>query len=215
MTTCPNCGKEVREDFSFCPYCETPLKPFCPSCKRELQADYARCPYCGFKLGPATPANRLYQRKGGKSIFLRVVTLLSFAGGVIDTLLGTSVGTYNYDIFLYPPAPQIARYLALAQVAFGVILIVFGIFLLVIVYGLIYEKRFSRKHILNVASLTFILSMVVFLVDVGISSIFPLAPIVISSDIFFVLWSLFVLVVIWRYVRQQDLKDFLYSPTIP
>jgi hypothetical protein len=65
LTTCPNCGNEVREDFSFCPFCETPLKPFCPSCKRELEPGYVRCPYCGFRLGSETPAKTLYA-KGGR-----------------------------------------------------------------------------------------------------------------------------------------------------
>ena len=69
LTTCPNCGNEIREDFTFCPFCETPLKPFCPSCKRELEPGYVRCPYCGFRLGSETPAKKLYV-KGGKSRFL-------------------------------------------------------------------------------------------------------------------------------------------------
>lgn len=215
MNSCPNCGKEVREDFSFCPYCETPLKPFCPSCKRELQADYARCPYCGFKLGPGTPAKQLYQKRVGKSTFLMLITVASFGSGVVDILQGASVGTYDYAIFLTTTATQVAHYLALIQVALGAILIFFGIFQMVVVYGLLYGKIFSRRYILNLASLTFLAAMVVFSTDLGISAIVSFASIVISFDIFFVLWSLFVLVVIWRYVRQQDLKDFLNTPTVP
>ncbi|MDA4121437.1 MAG: hypothetical protein OK404_03410, partial [Thaumarchaeota archaeon] len=80
---------------------------------------------------------------------------------------------------------------------------------------LVYGKIFSRRYILNLASLTFLVAMVVFSVDLGISAIVSFASIVISFDIFFVLWSIFGLVVIWRYVRQQDLKDFLNTPTVP
>ena len=60
MATCPSCGWEVGEDFGYCPYCATQLKPFCPSCKRELQPGYVACPYCGFRLGSESTAKQLY-----------------------------------------------------------------------------------------------------------------------------------------------------------
>ena len=51
-TRCNNCGREIQNDFRFCPYCQTILKPkYCGTCGRELKPDYVICPYCGRRVG--------------------------------------------------------------------------------------------------------------------------------------------------------------------
>ncbi|HUK80950.1 MAG TPA: zinc ribbon domain-containing protein [Nitrososphaerales archaeon] len=211
MTSCPNCGNEIREDFSFCPYCETPLKPFCPSCKKELEAGYQRCPYCGFRLGSATPAKRLYG-KGGRSRFLSFIITISFVGAVIDIIQGVNESTYQYANFVYQgPIPDLARYLALAQVPIGTVVVLIGVVQFFIFYGLIYGWAFSRRYILKLVSLAFVLTFVMFSLDGTISLVFTLPPTVLPFDVFFVLWAFFVLVVVWRYVDIQETRAILRS----
>lgn len=214
MTACPNCGNEIREDFSFCPYCETPLKPFCPSCKRELEPGYQRCPYCGFRLGSATPARKLYV-KGGRSRYLNFIIVLSFVGAVIDVIQGANESTYQYANFVYQgPIPDLARSLALAQVPIGAVMVLIGIVQFFIFYGLIYGWAFSRRHILKLVSLAFVLTFAMFSLDGMISLVFSLPAIVLPFDVFFVLWAFFVLVVVWRYVDIQETRAILRSTAI-
>ena len=213
MTTCPNCGKEVREDFTYCPFCETPLKSSCPSCKREIEPGYRVCPYCGFSLSSGTPARLLY-KKGGRSKVLALIIVLSFVGGFIDILQGLSESSYDYVLYLYPiPLPVLVRGLSLVQVAFGVLLVILGIAQLVIAYGLVYGKLFSRKYLLRLTGLLFFLSLAVFSCDMMISILLPLSPAILSFDIFFVLWSLSLLVVVYRYVSQQEEREILSQTT--
>lgn len=213
MAACPNCGKEVREDFTYCPFCETPLKSSCPSCKREIEPGYRVCPYCGFSLSSGTPARLLY-KKGGRSKVLTLIIVLSFVGGFIDILQGLSESSYDYVLYVYPiPLPFLVRGLSLVQVAFGVLLIILGIAQLVIAYGLVYGKLFSRKYLLRLTSLLFFLSLAVFSCDMVISILLPLSPAILSFDIFFVLWSLSLLVVVYRYVSQQEEREILSQTT--
>ena len=213
MTTCPSCGNEIREDFSFCPFCETPLKPFCPSCKRELEPGYARCPYCGFRLGSETPARKLYV-KGGRSKFLSLVIVLSLASGIVDLVQGANESTYQYANYVYPPIPDLARYLALVQVPIGLVVALIGVFQFYIFYGLVYGKAFPRRYLLKLVSLTFVLSILMLSFDEVISLVFSLPPTVFSFDIFFVSWALLVLVVVWRYVMIQETRAILRSTGI-
>ena len=215
LPTCPNCGNDIRDDFSFCPFCETPLKPFCPSCKRELEPGYLRCPYCGFRLGSQTPAKKLYT-KGGRSRFLSLVIILTFVSGVIDAFQGANESTYQYANFVYQgPIPAAARYLALVQVPIGVLVALLGIIQFFIFYGLIYGRAFSRRYLLRLVSLTFVLSLAMLSFDETILLVFSLPSTVLSFDAFFVLWSFFVLVIVWRYVSNQETREILRSTGIP
>jgi hypothetical protein len=214
LTTCPNCGNDIREDFSFCPFCETPLKPFCPSCKRELEPGYVRCPYCGFKLGSATPAKKLYV-KGGRSRYLGFIIILTFVGAIVDVVQGTNESTYQFANYMYQgPIPDLARYLALAQVPIGAVVALIGVLQLFVFYGLVYGRAFARRHILKLVALTFVLSFVMFSFDGMISLVFSLPPIVLPFDIFFALWAFLVLVVVWRYVDIQETRAILRSTAI-
>jgi hypothetical protein len=172
------------------------------------------CPYCGFNLSSKTTARLLY-KKGGRSTLLTLIIVLSFAGGVIDFLQGLSESTYDYALYVYPvPPPALAGGLMVAQVAFGILLVVLGIAQLLVAYGLVYGKAFSRKYLLRLTTLLFFLSLAVFSCDVAISTMVSLASAALSFDIFFVLWSSFILVVIYRYVSQQDEREIL-SQTAP
>jgi len=213
--TCPNCGKEVGEDFGYCPFCATQLKLFCPSCKRELKPGYVACPYCGFSLEVATPAKQLY-RRGGKSMFLRILTVLSLIGGIIDVIQGANEGTFQFANYMYQgPMPSSARFLALLQVPIGVIVVIVGLVQFLIVYGLIYGKAFSRKYLLRLVSLAFLLSVAMLSIDAGISSIFTLPSVVFSFDIFFVVWTFFLLAITYRYVTQQEVREILRATAAP
>ena len=172
------------------------------------------CPYCGFSLSSGTPARLLY-KKGGRSTILTLVIVFSFFGGVIDVIQGLSESMYDYSLYLYPiPPPVLAGGLMLVQVALGILLVILGIAQLFVAYGLVYGKSFSRKYLLKVTSLLFFLSLAVLSCDLVISSMVSLPSAILSFDIFFVLWSLSLLVIIYRYVRQQEVREIL-SETSP
>jgi uncharacterized OB-fold protein len=45
--TCHNCGRPVKPDWQYCPYCEAELKHPCPQCGYLLEPEWKRCPQCG------------------------------------------------------------------------------------------------------------------------------------------------------------------------
>jgi hypothetical protein len=47
---CPNCGKPVERDHTYCAACGDRIQPKCPKCGRDIQPGWAVCPYCGEKL---------------------------------------------------------------------------------------------------------------------------------------------------------------------
>ena len=215
LATCPSCGKEVREDFGYCPFCASPLKPFCPSCKRELRPGYVVCPYCGFRLEAETQARQLY-RKGGRSMYLRILTVLTLVGGIIDVIQGANESTFQFANYVYQgPIPDAARDMAVFQVTFGVIVAIVGIAQFFIVYGLVYGKAFSRKYLMKLASLAFLLSVVMLSVDAAMSTVFSLPSAVFSFDIFFVVWTFLLLAITYRYVSQQELREILHATAAP
>jgi hypothetical protein len=173
------------------------------------------CPYCGFRLGAGTPAKELY-RRGGKSLFLRFLTVLLLVGGVIDVIQGLNEGTFQLANYLYQgPIPDVARFLALSQVPIGILVVIVGVVQFLVVYGLAYGKAFSRRYLLRLAGLTFVLSAVILFLDAGISTIFTLPSVIFSFDIFFVLWTFFALTFTYRYVTQQEVREILRATATP
>src|SRR3989337_1695073 len=55
---CSSCGRENREDASFCNGCGGNLASTCPSCGAALDADASFCDTCGASLTEAAPASR-------------------------------------------------------------------------------------------------------------------------------------------------------------
>ena len=49
--TCHNCGRPVKPDWQYCPYCEAELKHPCPQCGYLLEPEWKRCPQCGARVG--------------------------------------------------------------------------------------------------------------------------------------------------------------------
>jgi hypothetical protein len=49
MRRCPNCMRRLEEEFTFCPFCRTPLNRICSRCGKPQQADWSSCPFCGCK----------------------------------------------------------------------------------------------------------------------------------------------------------------------
>jgi len=162
-------------------------------------------------LGSETPAKKLYV-KGGRSRFLSLIIVLSLVSGIIDVIQGANESTYQYANYVYqPPIPALARYLALAQVPISVLVLLVGIAQFFIFYGLIYGKAFSRRYLLKLVGLTFVLSLIMLSLDGMMSSVYSLPSSVLPFDIFFVFWAFFVLVVVWRYVILQETRAILRS----
>jgi type IV pilus assembly protein PilB len=44
---CPQCTREVVDDFAICPHCGAVLQARCSGCARHLEPGWATCPYCG------------------------------------------------------------------------------------------------------------------------------------------------------------------------
>src|ERR1041384_1656732 len=42
---CPSCGRQVSDEFQFCPFDATPLIKKCPSCGRTWDIGFQFCPY--------------------------------------------------------------------------------------------------------------------------------------------------------------------------
>ncbi len=170
-----------------------------------------RCPYCGFELGSETAARKLYV-KGSRSTFLRLIIALSLASGVINLVVGANESTFQYANYAYQgPIPELAHYLALAQVPIGSIVALLGAVQLLIFYGLVYGKAFPRRYLLRTVGLTFVLAAAMVLIDEVINNMFSLPGSILGLDIFFVLWSSFVLVLVWRYVMIQETRAILRS----
>lgn len=51
---CSHCGGSVKNAFTFCPNCASPLRPTCPQCGRGLERAWVHCPHCG----AATPVGK-------------------------------------------------------------------------------------------------------------------------------------------------------------
>ena len=51
---CPECERDVGEDYLFCPSCRARLKEECAHCSRLLPVSFVACPYClaGRESGP-------------------------------------------------------------------------------------------------------------------------------------------------------------------
>ena len=48
--TCPNCGKSIGKNFTFCPFCLGHIKNICKSCGRAVEPGWKGCPDCGATL---------------------------------------------------------------------------------------------------------------------------------------------------------------------
>ena len=47
VNSCNTCGKVVKEEWGFCPFCKTPVEVFnCHFCGREIRTSWSFCPYC-------------------------------------------------------------------------------------------------------------------------------------------------------------------------
>ena len=149
-------------------------------------------------------------------MFLRILAILSFVGGVVDVIQGANEGTFQFANYMYQgPIPDLARYLAVSQVPVGILVVIVGIVQFFIAYGLVYGKAFSRRYLLRLAGLAFLLSVVMLSLDAGISSIFILPSVVLSFDFFFVVWTFFFLAITYRYVTQQEVREILRATAAP
>ena len=169
------------------------------------------CPYCGFNLSSRTQARQLYL-KGGRSLLLSVIIVLTSVSGAIDIIQGFSASIYEYALYVYPiPPPAWAGDLMLVQVALGALFVPLGIAQVVVAYGLLHGKAFSRRYLLRLVTLVFLLFLAALSFDSLISTVVPLSSAVLPLDAFYALWSFLVFVVTWRYVIQHDKREWLSS----
>lgn len=48
---CKQCGKTLKGDWNFCPYCKTSVEVLnCYFCSREVRSIWSYCPYCKKEL---------------------------------------------------------------------------------------------------------------------------------------------------------------------
>lgn len=75
---CIGCGKNVRRDFSVCPYCGTSLKNACSRCGFPLESGWENCPSCGEPIPPEQQTAYTTVTKNDKSLrgILAVVILI-------------------------------------------------------------------------------------------------------------------------------------------
>ncbi|HEY6283061.1 MAG TPA: hypothetical protein VIW22_03965 [Nitrososphaerales archaeon] len=164
-------------------------------------------------MSSETSSKRL-SKKGGSTVSTLVI-VLAFVGAFIDILQGASESTYDYANYSFRiPPPMLASMLFLVQVAVGAILVLLAIVQLVVSYGLVSGKSFSLGSLHRLVGLAFLLSLLELSFDIVISRMVSLERSVFYLDIFFVLWSLFLLVVVWRNVNQVDEREIL-SQTAP
>jgi len=51
-TQCPECQRDLQDDFLSCPNCHTEVKQQCTHCHKVLELDWSMCPYCKGKITP-------------------------------------------------------------------------------------------------------------------------------------------------------------------
>lgn len=47
---CPDCSKDLRNDFNFCPYCQKSIRFVCPGCTKAVEKSWKYCAYCSHAL---------------------------------------------------------------------------------------------------------------------------------------------------------------------
>ena len=58
---CFNCGRVLRDDWFFCPYCHTSLEiEQCTFCKKEIKKHWEYCPHCKNKIKSGYPVTKAY-----------------------------------------------------------------------------------------------------------------------------------------------------------
>ena len=158
-------------------------------------------------------SKRLSRKEGSTASALVIV--LATVGVFVDILQGASESTYDYANYTFRiPPPMLASMLFLVQVAVGAVLVLLAMVQLVVAYRLATGKSFSLGPLFRLAGLAFLVSILELSFDIVISRMVSLERSVFYLDIFFVLWSLFLLVVIWRNVNQVDEREIL-SQTNP
>ncbi|MCM1365183.1 MAG: zinc ribbon domain-containing protein [Faecalibacterium sp.] len=93
---CPSCGKNVRYNFSVCPYCGTSLKAKCDRCSFVLEPGWETCPNCAEPIPPEKQVSPIQTQKSDKSLrsVLAIVILIPIILCVL-LILGTAIFTIN------------------------------------------------------------------------------------------------------------------------
>lgn len=47
IDSCQHCGRVLKEEWKFCPYCKAQVETSdCPFCREEIKVQWEFCPYC-------------------------------------------------------------------------------------------------------------------------------------------------------------------------
>ena len=50
ISTCENCGEDLKPEWAFCPYCNHPIQSKCRTCGAKMEPDWQYCPMCNTKI---------------------------------------------------------------------------------------------------------------------------------------------------------------------
>ena len=68
LITCPECGKEISDQASVCPYCGAPVaKKFCQHCGEQIDKDCVICPKCGKQVQESGQSNVVINNSASSS----------------------------------------------------------------------------------------------------------------------------------------------------
>ena len=214
MAPCPNCGKEIQEDFTFCPYCEYPLKPFCPSCKREVAPEYVKCPYCGFMLKGGVPAQQLYLKHSGFPASYLAFALLYLLTGALNIGQGITSANSNLSSYDAPTIfPSGTQSELVILVIMGSLIVILGVAQLVASYGLLTKKQWSKSLATTSAFFAVLLYLVTMIFDMLVVGSYYTSPpwlqLISTTDIVLVAWSVILLAMALLCLRGERVWELL------
>ena len=82
---CENCGTEIVDGLSYCPYCGHSIgnsknnenqDMICPNCGNEVKASYRYCPFCSYDLKSKTQKIDKGIKINGKKLDIRNLIIL-------------------------------------------------------------------------------------------------------------------------------------------
>lgn len=90
MTPCGTCGREIGEDFVFCPYCSAPVTPPSPAREQRKRVTILFCDVTGSTaLGERTDPEAL--RALLARYFERMKRVIESHGGTVEKFIGDAV----------------------------------------------------------------------------------------------------------------------------
>lgn len=74
-SACYQCGKQVENDYSICPFCKAELTMHCRGCDKVLSTEWNSCPYCGQEVAATQVTRVATKEKGLKGIVILIIAV--------------------------------------------------------------------------------------------------------------------------------------------